>query len=211
MSLVPFSSLFDWLAQAAAPIAVAGLWQGVGIALAMGVSLKLTRGVSAAHRFALWFAGFFAITATPLLPLVLRALVASNGPAGANTSLTPLATTSSHALLQFNARWAFVLAAFWLIASVARATDLAFHIVRLHRLWKSATPVEVATLLPAPTRDFQVFTTQELDRPSVIGFFAPRILIPDWLLPRLTAGELEQIVLHESTHLNRRDDWSNLF
>jgi hypothetical protein len=49
-----------------------------------------------------------------------------------------------------------------------------------------------------------------LDRPSVIGFFAPRILIPHWLLPRLTAGELEQIVLHETEHLRRRDDWTNL-
>jgi hypothetical protein len=44
----------------------------------------------------------------------------------------------------------------------------------------------------------------------VIGFFQPRILIPDWLLPRLSADELNQIVLHESTHLTRRDDWTNL-
>jgi hypothetical protein len=44
----------------------------------------------------------------------------------------------------------------------------------------------------------------------VIGFFAPRILIPDWLLTRLTPGELDQIVLHEAEHLRRRDDWTNL-
>src|SRR5581483_1851572 len=46
--------------------------------------------------------------------------------------------------------------------------------------------------------------------PSVIGFFKPRILIPDWLFERLTAGELEQIILHEAEHLRRRDDWTNL-
>jgi len=49
-----------------------------------------------------------------------------------------------------------------------------------------------------------------LDRPSVIGFLSPRILVPEWLMARLTPGELEQVVLHEAEHLRRRDDWTNL-
>ncbi len=53
-------------------------------------------------------------------------------------------------------------------------------------------------------------TTTRLQRPSVIGFLRPRILIPDWLLKSLTGGELEQIVLHETEHLRRGDDWTNL-
>jgi hypothetical protein len=44
----------------------------------------------------------------------------------------------------------------------------------------------------------------------VIGFFAPKILIPGWLLEKLTPAELEQVVLHESGHLGRADDWMNL-
>ncbi len=56
----------------------------------------------------------------------------------------------------------------------------------------------------------EICTTRDLDRPSVIGFFAPRILIPEWLLERLTAAELEQVILHEAEHLRRRDDWINL-
>jgi hypothetical protein len=56
----------------------------------------------------------------------------------------------------------------------------------------------------------EVCTTTALQRPSVIGFFKPRILIPDWLFARLTAGELQQIVLHEAEHLRRHDDWTNL-
>ena len=44
----------------------------------------------------------------------------------------------------------------------------------------------------------------------MIGFLAPRILIPEWLFARLTPGELEQVVLHEAEHLRRRDDWTNL-
>ncbi len=55
-----------------------------------------------------------------------------------------------------------------------------------------------------------VCVSDEVDRPSVIGFFSPKILIPRWLIEKLTAEELRQIVLHETGHLGRADDWMNL-
>ena len=99
---------------------------------------------------------------------------------------------------------------------VLRAAELVLHSLRLRRLWKTATPIEargsLRSLLAAASqgRPIELCTTRELDRPSVIGFLAPRILIPEWLFSRLTPGELEQVVLHESEHLRRRDDWTNL-
>ncbi len=76
-------------------------------------------------------------------------------------------------------------------------------------------PVDVSESLRAALEDVrggrvEICTTEMLDRPSVIGFWAPRILIPAWLFKRVTAGELEQIVQHEAEHLRRRDDWMNL-
>jgi hypothetical protein len=59
-------------------------------------------------------------------------------------------------------------------------------------------------------RRARLCVSDEVDRPTVIGFFAPKILIPAWLLEKLTAAELEQIVLHEAGHLGRADDWLNL-
>jgi hypothetical protein len=44
----------------------------------------------------------------------------------------------------------------------------------------------------------------------VIGFFHPRILLPPALLEKLSALELQQVVLHEMEHLRRGDDWTNL-
>jgi hypothetical protein len=44
----------------------------------------------------------------------------------------------------------------------------------------------------------------------VIGFFSPRILIPEELFARLTTAEFGQIVLHEVGHLRRAHDWINL-
>ena len=63
---------------------------------------------------------------------------------------------------------------------------------------------------PRLLRRVELCTSDEVDRPTVIGFFAPKILIPAWLLEKLTPAELEQIVLHESGHLGRADDWMNL-
>ncbi len=60
------------------------------------------------------------------------------------------------------------------------------------------------------TRRAELCVSDEVDRPTVIGFFAPKILIPTWLLEKLTPAELEQIVLHEASHLGRADDWMNL-
>jgi beta-lactamase regulating signal transducer with metallopeptidase domain len=197
-------SLFSFARQAA-DMAVAGAWQGLAIAAALALGLKCMPRVSASHRFVLWLAGFGVVAALPLAPLVLSVL---GSPRSAAFEGAPAA--AAHSWLQVDAHWTLALASMWAIASLIRAADLAIHIVRLRRLWVSAMPVELPGLSKSQ-RAFQICSTQWIDRPSVIGFFAPRVLIPDWLLPRLTAGELEQIVLHESTHLLRRDDWSNLF
>ncbi|HEY0785693.1 MAG TPA: M56 family metallopeptidase, partial [Acidobacteriaceae bacterium] len=67
-----------------------------------------------------------------------------------------------------------------------------------------------AVLLAAGFRGVELCTSKDVDRPSVIGFFSPRILIPEELFARLTTAEFGQIVLHEVGHLRRRDDWINL-
>jgi beta-lactamase regulating signal transducer with metallopeptidase domain len=199
------SGIFSPFANALAPIAVAGLWQGLVVAVAIALSFKATRRVSAAHRFAVWLGSFIAVAVVPGLPPLLS-LFASPGGSAFSTGTVK----GSHAWFQFDARWIFAIAVLWGFATALRAADLIFHVFRLRRLWRTATPIETATSVVS-ARAFQLCRTQFLDRPSLIGFFQPRILIPDWLLPRLSANELNQIVLHESTHLNRRDDWTNLF
>jgi hypothetical protein len=52
--------------------------------------------------------------------------------------------------------------------------------------------------------------SDEVARPSVLGFFRPRILVPPALLEQLSEAELKQVILHEMEHLHRGDDWTNL-
>jgi beta-lactamase regulating signal transducer with metallopeptidase domain len=205
------AAMFAGFACSAAPAAIDAIWQGALVVFASVLCLRFMPRVSAAHRFALWISAFAAVAALPFLPFLVHRL--SSGEFEASV----LPTVMAKPWLQIDSRWGLAVAAVWLVASALRAADLAFHSLRLCRLWKHAVPVEVDTNLRTlaaavcPTRRaIEICTTRELDRPSVIGFLAPRILIPDWLLERLSPGELDHIVLHELEHLKRRDDWTNL-
>jgi len=211
------ADLFGEFSRAAAPVVVSALWQGAIVAAGLAVTMRLARRASAGHRFAIWAAGFGALICLPFL---------STWMVGTGGHLPNENGVAAGPLLRLDPRWTFVIGAVWIMASAFRAAGLGVHTIRLRRLWKTAKPIENDGILPslvpksrpgAPNvlsnilrRNAEVCTTSELDRPAVIGFLAPRILIPEWLYERLTPKELEHLILHESEHLRRGDDWINL-
>jgi hypothetical protein len=177
---------------------VSGLWQGIVLAACVGICLRLVPKTTAAVRFAIWTAVFAVLAVLPLVHAF--GLHAGSGIAGRG------------ALVQVDVRWSFAIAALWLMVSLVRGVKLAMSAVRLRGIWKRAVPVEGCEeiLSAAGFRGVELCTSSDVDRPSVIGFFSPRILIPEELFARLTTVEFGQIVLHELGHLRRRDDWINL-
>jgi hypothetical protein len=176
---------------------VSGLWQGVVLAAGVALCLRLVPRTTAAVRFAIWTA-VFAVLA--VLPLLHAYTLRTGGAPGRG------------AVVHVDVRWSFAIAALWLMVSLVRAVKLAMSAVRLRGIWKRAVPVEGCdeVLLAAGFRGVELCTSRDVDRPSVIGFFSPRILIPEELFARLTTAEFGQIVLHEVGHLRRGDDWINL-
>ncbi len=211
-ALAWFASSGEAFARTAGTTLVTSIWQGALIVCGLEICLRIMPRVSAAHRFAIWAAGFGMAAGLPLLAL----LHFGAGPASATGVADPgVAGSTAGPLFQLDARWGLAIAGLWVAASLIRGAVLAVHSIRLRRLWKAARPVDVNATLAAALEDVRggrvtICTTEMLDRPSVIGFFAPRILIPAWLMARLTPDELEQIVLHETEHLRRGDDWTNL-
>ena len=178
---------------------VSGLWQGVVLISAVAIFLRLLFRGSPAARFTIWGVAFALVIAIPLLHLRVQAA-------------QPLHASS--AVVHLGAAWGFAIAGIWGVLMVARAAQLLMQAVRLRRIWKRATPVavapEVLSILQNGRRSAELCTSVDVDSPSVIGFFSPRLLLPEWLLVKLTPPELRQIVLHECQHLNRYDDWMNL-
>jgi hypothetical protein len=187
------------LSRLAANSFVSGLWQGIVLAVGVGLCLRLVPKATAAVRFAIWTAVFAVLAVLPLMHAYL--LRAEGGMAAGHG-----------AVVHVDVRWSFAIAAVWLIASLVRAIQLAMSAVRLRGIWKRAVPVEEsdAILSAIGVRGVVLCTSRDVDRPSVIGFFSPRILIPEELFARLTTAEFGQIVLHEVGHLRRADDWINL-
>ncbi|HTD53982.1 MAG TPA: M56 family metallopeptidase [Silvibacterium sp.] len=187
-------------AQVAAAAFVSSLWQGLLLAAAVALCLRFLPKMTAAVRFAVWIAVFVVIL---LLPLAQMAAV--DGAAGVSGSTFHL-----------DVRWSYLILAAWAALSLARGVKLAVSAWRLRQLWRRSTPVpSILPIMKASSifgqRRVEICTSKEIDRPSVIGFFAPRILIPEWLFEKLTPAELEQIVMHEFGHISRADDWINLF
>jgi hypothetical protein len=95
-----------------------------------------------------------------------------------------------------------------------RGTRLLMHAIYLRRVWNRAKPTSsepaIHALLQSGSRAAELCTSEDVDSPSVIGFFSPRLLIPAGLFAKLAPSELQHIVLHEYAHLRRYDDWINL-
>ncbi len=177
---------------------VSGIWQGLVLAAGVGICLRLVPRTTAAVRFAIWTAVFAVLAVLPLVHF-------SGVRAGS--------VTAGHAaVVRLDVRWSFAIAALWLAVSLVRGVTLAMSAMRLRRIWKRAVPVAgyEAMLAAAGVRGVELCASKDVDRPSVIGFFSPRIMVPEELFAELSDAELEQVVLHEAGHLRRRDDWLNL-
>jgi len=155
-------------------------------------------GITAGARFVVWMSALLLVVPLHFLP-VLRGGSAVG--------------VASGDLLHVDARWALLIAAVWVAFSLVRAVQLVTGAVRLRQIARRSVRAEVEldrSLLTRGGRTAELCISEDVDRPSVAGFFSPRILLPAGLVERLSGRELEQIVLHEMEHLRRRDDWTNL-
>lgn len=175
--------------------------QGLVLTAAVAICLRLLPGIKPAARFVVWFSVLFAVLCLPLIPELKNNL---GSPLSSNT-----------ASFYLDLRWSVLILGLWGALSLLRAIKLVKSVFELRRIASSATPLPASSqdpqLLKAGLRSAEVCTSSVVDRPSVVGFLHPRILLPEDLISKLSDQQLEQILLHEMEHLRRRDDWTNLF
>jgi beta-lactamase regulating signal transducer with metallopeptidase domain len=197
---------FTHLAALAASHLFSAAWEGMVLAVWVFVVLRMFPGLSAAARSVIWLNVF-------LLLVLLNAIPYSEGHMLAGS-------LGRSASLQLDPVWSLVIAGVWAMLSSYRALQLLVSAARLRGLSSRVTVIsppdalqgllEIRNRRGRVVRAVELATSSEVQRPSVIGFLRPRILIPPALLERLSAVELEQVVVHEMEHLRRGDDWTNL-
>ncbi len=180
------------LAAIAAVSLLTAAWQGAILATAVALCLRLLPGLSAAVRSAIWTTVFALLLALHFVPAPTAAATAAH-----TVHAAPI--------------WSLALAGLWLTLSLFRAIQFALSAWRLHQVTRRATPIVSYADTTNDGRDYTLCISPDVDRPSVLGFWRPRILLPPGLLEALTPAELHQVLLHETEHLRRSDDWTNLF
>ena len=194
------ASLSAWLV----PGLINGIWQGALIAFICAMILRLIR-FSASTRCAAWFIVLLAVASLPLLPLraaqtarsalVTLTAAAPVGPAGPSVPSIPSAAAGGILLL-------------WAAGASAGLARLAVAWIRLSRIKRSAVPLPASPgKLP---RGARICASDLCDSPVVVGPGRPVILFPSRMAFALAPAELNRILLHETAHVRRRDDWLQL-
>lgn len=191
---------------------ISAVWEGTVLAGCVVLCLRLLPRLSAASRSLIWMNVFLLLLLLHFVPVFV----------GHEFAAVPLSVSSLHAFpalhpFHLDLRWSFGVAALWALLSLWRGTQLILSAIHLRRLANRATPIGVDAALAALLREgqqghrtAQLCTSIEVQRPSVFGFFRPRILVPPALIEKLSSAELHQVALHEMEHLRRADDWTNL-
>ena len=192
----------SFLSASAAGALFSAIWEGAVLAVGVYLWLRLLPGLSAAARSVVWLNVFVLLVLLHFVPMF------AGGPAVPASGHLPA--------VHLDLRWSLGVVGVWLALSLWRAGQLLLGIVQLRRLAGRAIPVDVDPPLQALLSDVpggravRLCISDEVARPSVLGFLRPRVLVPAALVEHLTPQELEQVVLHEMEHLRRGDDWTNL-
>jgi len=181
---------------------LSAIWEGTILAACVALCLRLLTRLSASARSVVWMTVFLLLMLLNVLPSFEKYDSAGSAFHASSFHLDP--------------RWSVAIAAAWAMLSLGRAAQLAMSAVRLRHLAARATRIHpgaaIERLLKVGKagRTAELCTSTEVERPSVFGFFSPRILLPPALFERLNSIELEQVIHHEMEHLRRADDWTNL-
>lgn len=179
--------------------------EGVLLATALWVLLRVYGRQSSRTRFAIWFVALLAIAALPFLTVPH---IGSTGSMG-----------FSHFDVTLPASWALYLFLAWAAGALLSLTRLGTGLWRVHQLRRNCVELDPASLDPmiaarlqehGARRRVSLCISDELTVPTAIGFFRPAVVFPASLVSQLAVEEMEVILLHELAHLSRWDDWSNL-
>jgi hypothetical protein len=198
--MIPILHGLPSVSVVAAEFLVASIWQGLVVVGCVALLLRVLPGLTAAVRSVIWTAVLLLVVVGPAVSVGVRGGGGSEAGRGG--------------LVHVSETWSLVVLAVWAAVSLVRVVQLVGSALRLQSLARSARAVVpnegIARILRGSGRRVELCVSDEVDRPSVVGFFRLRILLTPELFACLSPAELEQVVLHEVEHVRRYDDWTNL-
>lgn len=191
---------------------------GITIAVWLALSIAPRRALNAATRYAIWWITLLVVVALPMFYLPHRAdpvaaFVPIVAPASQTITLTVTDPTPVSSDAPAAARWpqfpleisagpwpVRIFTAWGIVALLMLLRLLASYVI-LEQRKRRARPAKDLSRWPV-----RALISSDIASPMAAGLFRPAILLPERLLAELDADELDQIRLHETAHLLRRDD-----
>lgn len=194
-------------------VVVNWLWQGVVLTLLAAAAMRTTARASASTRYVLWWIAMILVLLLPALSW----LVALGGtpviPADAAPAIAPvpLPSVAAWPLVAGLGCWAL-----WTLVGTLRLVASAMTLARLRR---DALPFPAArearltywqSVRGSGTRRARLVMSDGVRSASVLGLGPALIAVAPGTAARLTDQELDQVLLHEWAHVQRRDDYARL-
>ena len=208
------------------------LWQGAALAGGLWVALACARRLNAATRHLIWCGALAAVAwlgwaSSPHVAMTaLKGCATDTGGTGliatGGTGLQPcLHPAGTEPLLYIPSAPDFLLTIFvgiWAAIALVSLLRLLPSLRAVYALRDRCRPFpsNIEHRLPLwleasqRGRRTQLMICDAAPGATVLGFQRPCIAIPSSLVEALTIDELDQVILHEHAHVQRRDDWSRL-
>jgi beta-lactamase regulating signal transducer with metallopeptidase domain len=191
-------------AQVAVERVLNSLPEGLLVAVCAWALLRVTGSrQNAGTRFAVWMVALLSVAVLPWLRGPHAAALSTGFSAGTAFAIPVL--------------WALAFFLLWMLAAGALLARLLAGVWQMKRMRNNCREVPLADLPPAlqepirgSSRRVRILFSEEARVPAATGLWKPAIILPAWALDELSAENLCAVVIHELTHLQRRDDWTNL-
>lgn len=179
--------------------------EGLLLALSAGLLLRVLGRQNARTRFAVWIVALCGVVALPFL--------------GGHAVVARATGLAAHAEFEIPSNWAIFLVALWIPLAATALVRVVLGLWQVRTIRHACKEIDPAAIDPALRQTLRQFAADRRVRllvsesarvPAALGFRRAAIVLPAWCLREMSAAELQPILIHELTHLERRDDWTNL-
>ena len=190
-------------AQVAVERVLNSLPEGLLVAVCAWALLRVMGRQNAGTRFAVWMVALVSVAVLPWLRGLHEAALSRGSSEGTGLAISVF--------------WALALFLLWMLAAgalLARLVAGVWQMKRMRSNCREVTPADlplaVQEAICGSGRRVRTLVSEEARVPAATGLWKPAIILPAWALDELSAEDLCAVVIHELTHLQRRDDWTNL-
>jgi len=186
------------------------LVQGTAVTIVVTLGVRACRTMTAATRERIWWVTLMGLTLMPVAYLLADLNAAFRVALLAPAALPdPLMTVR----VPWN-RWTILILTVWAAWTVVHVGRVALALIRLRQVKKSAQPfprdrearLAMWTMMRDCARPAILVASTDVYCAAVLGLNRPLIAVAPDAIDRLTDEELDQVVLHEYAHIQRRDD-----